>query len=100
MPEGFPPEAPGASRAQLLAAMQHTFDPGLLDFLHGVASDRDQLPDFRVVGLRSYAFLANREDVARIRAVITAEPEGGVVRNAFEENNDRRSTPRRSVTTT
>ncbi|MCB9591810.1 MAG: HEAT repeat domain-containing protein [Sandaracinaceae bacterium] len=87
MPEGFPPEAPGASRAQLLAAMQHTFDPGLLDFLHRVAADRDQLPDFRVVGLKSYAFLANRGDLPRIRAVIAAEPEGGVVRNAFEENN-------------
>lgn len=87
IPEGFPPEAPGSSRAQLLAAMQHTFDPGLLDFLYEVAQDREQLPDFRVVGLRSYAFLANREDLARIRAVITAEPEGGQVRQAFEENN-------------
>ncbi len=87
MPEDFPPEAPGASRAQLLAAMQHTFDPGLLDFLHRVAADREQVPDFRVVALRGYAFLANRTDLPRIRAVIAAEPEGGVVRNAFEENN-------------
>lgn len=86
VPEGWPPEAPGASRAQLLAAMMHTFDPGLMDFLYQVAADREGLPDFRVVALRSYAFLANRTDVARVRAIIEGEPAGGVVRTAFDEN--------------
>jgi len=88
VPEEWPPEAPGASRAQLLAAMMHTFDPGLMDFLYGVAADREGLPDFRVVALRSYAFLANGSDLARMRAVISVEPAGGVVRNAFDENAD------------
>ncbi len=86
IPDGFPPEAPDATRAQLLAAMSHTFDAGLLDFLHGIAADRAQIPDFRVVGFRSYAYLGNRDDMTRLRAVIAAEPEGGVVRRAFEEN--------------
>lgn len=80
VPEGWPPEAPGSSRSQILAAMQHTYDPGLLDFLYSVASDREGLPDFRVLALRSYVFLADREELPRIRAVIAAEPEGGLVR--------------------
>lgn len=84
--EDWPPEAPGQSRSQLLAAMMHTYDPGLLDFLHGVAGDREGLPDFRVLALRSFAFLANRTDARRARAIIEAEPDGGVVRNALEEN--------------
>jgi HEAT repeat protein len=85
IPEEWPPEAPGAMRSQLLAASMHTYDAGLLDFLHGVASDREGLPDFRVVAARSYAFLAAKADVPRLRAVIDAEPEGGQIRHMFEE---------------
>lgn len=85
IPESWPPIAPGSSRSQLLAAMQHTFDPGLLDFLHEIGQDREEIPDFRVVGVRSYAFLANRADAARVRTVIEAEP-AGPVRTAFDEN--------------
>src|SRR5690606_11865881 len=77
IPEEWPPEAPGASRSQFLAAMMHTYDPGLLDFLHGIAADRQGLPDFRVVAARSYSFLASGRDVARMRAIINAEPEAG-----------------------
>lgn len=87
IPEEWPPEAPGASRSQILAAMMHTYDPGLLQFLHGVAADREGLPDFRVVAARSYSFLAAQSDVARMRAIIAAEPEGGEIRNLFEEMN-------------
>lgn len=87
IPESWPPEAPGAMRSQLLAATMHTYDAGLLDFLHGVAADRQGLPDFRVVAARSYAALAAKNDVARLRAVIAAEPEGGQVRQLFEQSN-------------
>ncbi len=87
IPEEWPPEAPGAMRSQLLAASMHTYDPGLLDFLHGIAADRDGLPDFRVVAARSYAFLASHDDVARLRTVINGEPEGGQIRQMFEETN-------------
>ena len=83
IPEEWPPEAPGAMRSQLLAAMMHTYDPGLLDFLHGVAADREGLPDFRVMAARSYAFLAAKTDVPRLRAIINAEPEGGQIRQIF-----------------
>jgi HEAT repeat protein len=83
IPEEWPPEAFGASRAQLLAAMMHTYDPGLLDFLHQIAADREALPDFRVMAVRSYAFLAASADLPRIRAVIAAEPENGAVREQF-----------------
>lgn len=87
IPEEWPPEAPGAMRSQLLAAMMHTYDAGLLDFLHGVAADRDGLPDFRVMAARSYAFLASKNDVPRLRAIINAEPAGGQVRQLFEQSN-------------
>jgi HEAT repeat protein len=85
IPESWPPEAPGSSRAQLLAAMMHTYDAGLLDFLHQVAADREGLPDFRVMAVRSYAFLAARGDVQRIRTVIESEPAGGAIRAQFDE---------------
>lgn len=85
IPEEWPPEAFGASRAQLLAAMMHTYDAGLLDFLYQVSADREALPDFRVMALRSYAFLAAQSDLARIQAVIAAEPEGGGVRQQFDQ---------------
>lgn len=87
IPEEWPPEAPGASRSQILAAMMHTYDPGLLDFLHGIAADRQGLPDFRVIAARSYSFLAAGTDVARMRAIINAEPEGGQIREMFEQMN-------------
>lgn len=80
---------PKASRPQLLVAMQHTFDPGLLDFLHETArTEETELPDIRVLAVRSYAFLANREEAQRIRQVIEAEPsaEEGGFRSNFEEN--------------
>lgn len=81
---------PKPNRMQLLVAMQHTYDSGLLDFLHTVArTAEDELPDIRVLAVRSYAFLANREEAARLRAVISAEPgpEDGGYRTNFEESN-------------
>jgi HEAT repeat protein len=80
---------PKQSRMQLLVAMQHTFDPGLLDFLHEQATTEErELPDIRVLAVRSYAFLANREEARRLQQVIDDEPgpeEGGFQQN-FREN--------------
>jgi HEAT repeat protein len=88
-PKAWPPVAPGSSRMQLLAASMHTYDGGILDFLHTIArTPEDEIPDTRVLAVRSYAFLANRAEAERINAVITAEPgpEEGGFRTNFEEN--------------
>ncbi|MEQ8453668.1 MAG: hypothetical protein RLO52_45355 [Sandaracinaceae bacterium] len=85
IPEDWPPEAPYTTRLQIIAGMQHTFDPGLLDFLHDIAGDRDALADFRAVAFIAEAMLAGREQVARLRSTTTAEPEGGQLRTRFEE---------------
>ncbi|MGE0787077.1 MAG: HEAT repeat domain-containing protein [Sandaracinaceae bacterium] len=85
IPEEWPPEAPYTSRAQVLAAMQHTYDVGLLDFLHGIAANREELFDFRVVAFIAHVMIANRDEVGRDRAVIEAEPEGSEVRQRLEE---------------
>lgn len=86
IPEDWPPEAPGAIRSQLLAATMRTYDPGLLDFLHRIAADRDALPDFRVLAARSYAYLAGKDDVPRLRRIIEGEPAGGQIRRLLEES--------------
>lgn len=80
---------PEQARMQLLVAMQHTFDPGLLDFLHEQArTEETELPDIRVLAVRSFAFLANRTEAQRIRRVIQREPgpEDRGFRTNFEEN--------------
>lgn len=81
---------PKPMRPQMLVAMQHTYDPGLLDFLHAQATaEENELPDIRVLAVSSYALLANREEAARLREVIESEPgpEEGGFRSNFEENN-------------
>ncbi len=85
IPEEWPPEAPYSSRAQVLAAMQHTYDVGLLDFLHQISADREALFDFRVVAYIAEVMLGNRAEVARARQVIEGEPEGSQVRQRLEE---------------
>jgi len=40
-----------------------------------------------VMAARSYAFLASKNDVPRLRAIINAEPAGGQVRQLFEQSN-------------
>jgi len=85
IPEDWPPEAPYTSRLQVLAAMQHSFDAELLDFLHDIAGDREALADFRAVAFMAEAMLAGREQVSRLRASTQGEPEGSAVRTRFEE---------------
>ncbi|MFK7992300.1 MAG: HEAT repeat domain-containing protein [Sandaracinaceae bacterium] len=81
---------PKPMRPQLLVAMQHTYDPGLLPFLLEQArAEERELPDLRVLAVRSHAFIANRAEAAQLRTVIAAEPgpEDGGFRTNFEENN-------------
>ncbi len=77
-----------ALQNQLLVGMQHTMDPGLLDFLHTTAqrprNPDDEIPDQRILAFRAYAFLANRSEIARLRAILAVEPEG-ICRDSFTE---------------
>ncbi len=70
-----------AMRAQLVAAMQHTFDPGYLDVFLGSVRDRNLHPDIRLTANSAFALLANKAEAARLRQAIAAEPsssaEGG-----------------------
>lgn len=73
-------------RMQLLVAMQHLMDPGLLPFfLEQARQPEDELPDIRVLALKAYAFLADASEVAGAQRVIDAEPEDGFKR-VFQEN--------------
>lgn len=89
IPKVWPPVAPGSGRMQLLVAMQHSYDPGLLDYLHTIArTPEDELPDLRVLAVQAYAYIANRAEAERLNAIIAAEPgpEEGGFRQNFEEN--------------
>lgn len=91
LPETWPPNAPapGTARNQLLVAMQHSYDAGLLDFLHDQAANRrGQVVDHRILSANSYAYLANREEAERFNRLIENEPgvaDGGVAEN-FRQN--------------
>jgi HEAT repeat protein len=72
------------AKAQLLAAMRHTYDAALLPFLLDEVRNDRQLPDIRLVAVESYAMLANKQESAALRTVIDREPaseDGG-----FKEN--------------
>lgn len=76
------------SKMQLLVGMQHFMDPGLLPFFLEKAqrprNADDEIPDMRNLAYRAYAFLANGTEMARLRALRTAEPEGDT-RSWWEE---------------
>lgn len=85
----LPDDIQGAqARAQLIAAMRHLYDPGMLDFFMGQASDTDLHPAVRVEAVTAYAMLANQAEAARMTAFIAAEPtsEDGGFRENFSEN--------------
>jgi HEAT repeat protein len=68
------------SKMQLLVAIQHFMDPGLLPFLLERAqrprNADDEIPDQRVLAYRAYAFLANNDELAPLRQIRQSEPEG------------------------
>jgi HEAT repeat protein len=82
-----------AMRAQLVSAMQHTFNPGYLDVFLGAVRDRDLHPDIRLTANTAYALLANKAEAARLRQVIAQEPssasesedDAGGYRERFQE---------------
>jgi HEAT repeat protein len=82
-----------AMRAQLVAAMQHTFNPGYMDVFLGAVRDRDLHPDIRLTANTAFALLANKAEAARLRQAIAQEPsslsesddESGGYRERFQE---------------
>lgn len=76
------------SRPQLLVAMQHFQDPGLIPFLteraRRPARPQDDDPNVRVFAYRSAAFLANASEAAVLRQILDTEPEGDS-RDGFAE---------------
>lgn len=84
-----------AMRAQLVAAMQHTFDPGYLEVFLGSMRERKLHPDIRLTANSAYALLANKAEAANLRQAIAAEPsslgdsgsddEAGGYRERFQE---------------
>ncbi len=72
------------AKAQLMAAMRHTYDPELLPFLLDEVKNDDVLPDIRLVAVETYAMLANKNEANTLKGVIEREPasaDGG-----FREN--------------
>lgn len=79
LPPGLDPTRP--NRTQLLVAMQHFGDPGLIPFLIGLARPPARGagdPDLRVLAFRAAMMLANAAEAAQLQAIMTAEPEGDV----------------------
>lgn len=79
---------PLPSQMQLLVAMQHFMDPGLLPFFQQKAARPrnadDEIPDQRILAFRAHAFLANGTEVAALRQLMGAEPEG-MTRDAWAD---------------
>ncbi len=66
------------AKNQLLVAMQHFGDPGLLPFLLGKAQRprTGEDPNERILAFRAYALLALESELAPLRAILASEPEG------------------------
>ena len=60
-------------RAQLLATMANTFDPGYLPLFLTTARDTEAHPALRETAIASLAKLANRAQATELRAVIAAD---------------------------
>src|SRR5690606_4579737 len=77
------------AKAQLLAAMRYLYDPGLLPFFLSQGMDKDLHPDVRMVAVRGYALLANKEEALALKQAIAKEPssEDGGFRENFAQNN-------------
>ena len=77
-----------AARAQVLAIMEHTFDAGLLPFvLTQARQPEDEMPQIRIVAVKTYAMLANRAEAKALRSLIASEPgpEDGGYKTNFQE---------------
>jgi hypothetical protein len=76
------------SQMQLLVGMQHFMDTGLLPFFLQKAqrprNADDEIPDQRILAFRAFAFLANGTEIAQLRTLQGAEPEG-ITRDAWAD---------------
>jgi len=73
-------------RMQVLRAMQHLYDPGMLPFLLDVAkAPEDERPDIRVIALNAYALLANKAEAATAKSFI--EGDDSPYKQTFESQN-------------
>jgi hypothetical protein len=86
IPPGIDPTRP--NRTQLLVAMQHFMDPEILPFLLQLAGppargERAD-PDMRVLAFRAYMMVASGSEMAALREIYTAEPEGDT-RDGFNQ---------------
>ena len=67
-------QQPKIQRMQLLRAMQHTYDAGMLPFFLKLAkTPEDELPDIRVIAANAYALLANKAEAAGLHEMIAAD---------------------------
>lgn len=76
------------AKPQLLAAMQHLYDPRVLPFFLTLARDQEVHPAIRLEAISGYALLATKTEAPELRAAIQAEPgpEDGGYRQNFEAN--------------
>lgn len=59
-----------AQRPQMLVAMKHLYAPSLLPFFMDVAKKKeDELPPIRLYAFQDYAMLANKSEMAEIKAL-------------------------------
>lgn len=78
---------PKIQRMQVLRAMQHTYDPGLLPFFLKVArTPEDELPDIRVIAANAHALLANKAEAGELAAFIAGDK--SPYKGTFKKQND------------
>jgi hypothetical protein len=80
-------DAPVEVKSQLLAAMRHTYDPGLEPFFLRCARDRDLHIAVRLEAATAHALLASAADVASFRTFVRREPslEAGGIRERLQD---------------
>lgn len=85
-PPGIDPTRP--NRTQLLVGMQHFMDPELLPFFLNLARapgrGETEDPDMRVLSFRAYMMIANGDEMAALRTIYEASPEGDT-RDGFNQ---------------
>ncbi len=77
-----------AARAQLISAIRHMYDPGMLPFILKQMADREQHPQVRIEAATSYAMLANKSEAKELRQATAREPAStdGGYRENFAKN--------------
>ena len=76
------------SRGQLIGAIRHLYDEGMLNFFGEVVANEESHADLRISAATAYALLGNKADAATLRGVIAAtkSSEDGGYREKFAES--------------